>query len=269
MQVMPILIADNMEGCEPEEKEQRFKEVRAFRRYAVFYKSLLGVNKHTERTLSDDIPRRIVEEEVQREITREVAALAGGGRQYVSALREAVRHQTYVLTRRSRSADVSDEEDAVLWVYKEALGSDMKELGWCVAAAGVTDTAIKVHTAVAIPRTHGGKLVAKGTFVKASPSEKWFSDVAVKTSEDKEWYARCMCVFRATDADEKEGRYAYVKYYEAAGVCPMTTCVQLILGRVTTRYAAVDVECIKRVVHVCKSYVNKKVMLLNKFLLCE
>ncbi|CAI5531799.1 unnamed protein product [Closterium sp. Naga37s-1] len=53
MQVMPILIADNMEGCEPEEKEQRFKEVRAFRRYALFYKSLLGVNKHTERSLSD------------------------------------------------------------------------------------------------------------------------------------------------------------------------------------------------------------------------
>ncbi|CAI5522889.1 unnamed protein product [Closterium sp. Naga37s-1] len=98
-----------------------------------------------------DIPRRIVEEEVQREITREVAALAGGGRQYVSALREAVRQQTYVLTRRSRSADVSDEEDAVLWVYWEALGSDMKELGRCLAEAGVTSTEIKVHTTLAIP----------------------------------------------------------------------------------------------------------------------
>ncbi|CAI5959662.1 unnamed protein product [Closterium sp. NIES-64] len=38
-----------------------------------------------------DIPRRIVEEEVQREITREVASLAGGGRQYVTALREVSR----------------------------------------------------------------------------------------------------------------------------------------------------------------------------------
>ncbi|CAI5486139.1 unnamed protein product [Closterium sp. Naga37s-1] len=217
-----------------------------------------------------DIPRRIVEEEVQREITREVAALAGGGRQYVSALREAVRLQTYVLTRKSRNADVSDGEDAELWAYKEALGSDMKELGRCLAAAGVTNTAIKVHTAVAIPRTRGGELVAKGTFVKASPSEKWFLDVAVKAKKDKEeWYARCLCVFRATDAEGTEGRYAYVKYYEAAGLCPMTTCVQLTPGRVTTRYSVVDVECIKRVVHVCKSYVNKKVMLLNKFLLCE
>ncbi|CAI5460453.1 unnamed protein product [Closterium sp. Yama58-4] len=355
-----------------EEKEQRFKEVRAFRRYTVFYKSLLGVSKHTERTLSDvrqnaymmvdavqdafrsqasawnlpkvhqiihlidgimlrglpfeystnlwehthkgtvkvpvrgsnwkDIPRRIVEEEVQREITQEVAALAGGGRQYVSALREvrwprrltrmtawdaewmtdydghagrcplfqAVRLQTYVLTRKSRTADVSDGEDAVLWAYKEALGSDMKELGRCLAAAGVTGTAIKVHTAVAIPRTRGGELVAKGTFVKASPSEMWFSDVAVRAKTEKEeWYARCLCVFWATDTEGTEGRYAYVKFYEAAGVCPMTTCVQLTPGRVETRYSVVDVECIKRVVHVCKSYVNKKVMLLNKFLLCE
>ncbi|CAI5929806.1 unnamed protein product [Closterium sp. NIES-64] len=210
-----------------------------------------------------------MEEEVQREITREVAAMAGGGRQYVSALREAVKHQTYVLTRRSKSADVSVEEDAVLWVYKEALGSDMKELGRCLAAAGVTDTTIKVHTAVAIPRTRDGEFVDKGTFVKASPTEKWFSDVAVKTSKNQEWYARCMCMFCATDADGKEGRYAYVKYYETAGVCPMTTCVQLTPGRVTTRYAVVEVECIKWVVHVCKSYVNKKFMLLNKFLLCE
>ncbi|CAI5483379.1 unnamed protein product [Closterium sp. Yama58-4] len=156
MQVMPILIADNMEGCEPEEKEQRFKEVRAFRRWvgeAVVGEEgdvdsmvptflIMGVvvaqygmdafrsqasswnlpkvhqiihlidgimlrgmpfeystnlREHTHNGTVKvpvrgsnwkDIPRRIVEEEVQREITREVAALAGGGRQYVSALRE-------------------------------------------------------------------------------------------------------------------------------------------------------------------------------------
>ncbi|CAI5475040.1 unnamed protein product [Closterium sp. Yama58-4] len=310
MQVMPLLIADNMEGCEPEEKEQRFNEVRAFRSMVdavqdaspsqasswnlpkvhqivhlidgiilrgMPFEYSTNLWEHTHKgsvkvpvrgSNWKDIPRRIVEEEVQREITREVAALAGGGRQYVSALREAVRLQTYVLTRRSRNADVSDGEDAVLWAYKEALGSDMKELGRCLAAAGVSGTTIKV--AVAIPRTRGGELVAKGTFVKASPSEMWFSDVAVRAKKDKEeWYARCLCVFRATDAEGTEGRYAYVKYYEAAGVCPMTTCVQLTPGRVSTWYSVVDVECIKRVVHVCKSYVNKKVMLLNKFLLCE
>ncbi|CAI5523799.1 unnamed protein product [Closterium sp. Naga37s-1] len=321
MQVMPILIADSMDGCKPAEVEQRTKEVWAFRKYAMFYKALVGVAKHTEQTLRDvrtaayammdaigdafpdqksswnfpkvhqivhlidaiplrgmpweystnlwehthkgtvkvpvrgsnwkDIPRRIVEEEVQREITREVAALAGGGggRQYVTALREAVRLQGHVLTRRSRCANVRNEEDPVLWEYR-------------------------AHGA---PRTRGGELVAKGTFVKASPSENWFSDVAVKAEEkkekekekEKEWYARCLCVFRAKNAEGEEGAYVYVKYYEAAGLCPVTTCVQLTPGRVDTRYAVVDVECIKRVVHVCKSYVNKKVVLLNKFLLCE
>ncbi|CAI5505453.1 unnamed protein product [Closterium sp. Naga37s-1] len=216
-----------------------------------------------------DIPRRIVEEEVQREITREVASLAGGGRMYVTALREAVRLQEHVLTRKSRIANVSDEEDAVLWVYRESLGPDMKAFGRCLVEADVKTPVIKVHTAVAIPRTRGGELVAKGTFVKASPAENWFSDVAVRNPEKKEWYARCLCIFRATNCDGEEGAYAYVKYYEAVGECPMTTCVQLTPGRVDTKYAVVDVECIKRVVHVVRSYVNKKVMLLNKFLLCE
>ncbi|CAI5505964.1 unnamed protein product [Closterium sp. Naga37s-1] len=336
MQVMPILIADNMDGCKPVEKDQRVKEVRAFRKYAMFYKGLVGVSRHTEKSLDDvrkysyemmdaivdafpdpnsawnipkvhqivhlidqiplrgmpweystnlwehthkgtvkvpvrgsnwkDIPRRIVEEEVQREITREVAALAGGGRQYVTALREAVRLQGHVLTRKSRNANVSNEEDAVLWVYREALGSDMKALGRCLLEADVTTTEIKVRGHSANPSS---ELVAKGTFVKASPSENWFSDVAVRNPKEKEWYARCMCVFRATNSEGKEGAYAYVKYYEAAGECPMTTCVQLTPGRAHNKYAVVDVECIKRVVHVCRSYVNKKVMLLNKFLLCE
>ncbi|CAI5525813.1 unnamed protein product [Closterium sp. Naga37s-1] len=213
MQVMPILIADSMDGCKPEDVEQRTKE--------------------------------------------------------------AVRLQGHVLTRRSRCANVRNEEDPVLWVYREALGSDMDGLGRCLIDAGVNAPDIKVHTALAIPRTRGGELVAKGTFVKASPSEHWFSDVAVKAEKkkekekEKEWYARCLCVFRAKNAEGEEGAYVYVKYYEAAGLCPVTTCVQLTPGRVDTRYAVADVECIKRVVHVCKSYVNKKVLLLNKFLLCE
>ncbi|CAI5956686.1 unnamed protein product [Closterium sp. NIES-64] len=127
----------------------------------------------------------------------------------------------------------------------------------------------EVHTAVAIPRTRGGELVPKSTFVKASPSERWFSDIAVLNPDEEEWYARCLCIFRATGADGAMGRHMYVKYYEAEGTCPMTTCLQLSPGRVRTRYAVVEVECIQRVVHMCKSYVNKHVMLLNRFLLTE
>ncbi|CAI5476401.1 unnamed protein product [Closterium sp. Yama58-4] len=318
MQVMPMLIADNMEKSKQPAKAKREREVAAFVAYASFYKALVGVTKHTEKSLDDvrelavylsmtpmrtrrmvaaikaafpdqtsdwnipkvhqivhlidgiplrgmpnetstnlwehthkgtvkvpvrgsnwhDIPRRIVEEEVQRKIAREVAAEAGGNRQYVTAMRELM------------------------------------------VAAGIPTTTIEVgnvvgeacagaHSRGDPPNAGGGELVPKGTFVKASPSERWFSDIAVYRSEKEEWYARCLCIFRAEGADGEMGRHVYVKYHEAEGTCPMTTCLQLSPGRVRTRYAVVPVECIKRVVHVCKSYVNKRVMLLNKFLLTE
>ncbi|CAI5460722.1 unnamed protein product [Closterium sp. Yama58-4] len=158
MQVIPLLIADNMEKSKQPAKARREREVAAFVAYASFYKALVGVTKHTEKSLDDvremavrmvaaikaafpdqtsewnipkvhqivhlidgiplrgmpnetstnlwehthkgtmkvpvrgsnwhDIPRRIVEEEVQREIAREVATEAGGNRQYVTAMRE-------------------------------------------------------------------------------------------------------------------------------------------------------------------------------------
>ncbi|CAI5534313.1 unnamed protein product [Closterium sp. Naga37s-1] len=302
MQVMPILIADSMDGCKPKDVEQRTKEVRAFRKYAMFYKALVGVAKHTEQTLRhvrtaayammDAIGDAFPDQKSSWNFPKvhqivhliDAIPLRGMPWEYSTNLWEhthkgtvkvpAVRLQGHILTRRSRCANVRNEEDPVLWVYHEAFGSDMDGLGRCLIDAGVNAPDIKVHTALAIPRTRGGELVAKGTFVKASPSEKWFSDVAVKAEKkekekENEWYARCLCVFRAKNAEGEEGAYVYVKYYEAAGLCPVTTCVQLTPGRVDTRYAVVDVECIKRVVHVCKSYVNKKVLLLNKFLLCE
>ncbi|CAI5947115.1 unnamed protein product [Closterium sp. NIES-64] len=247
-QVMPILIADNMDGCKPAEVEQRTKEVRAFRKgeWGAWGVGLSGGGWHGWSG-------------------RGGGGGLGGLFTVLGGDSEAVRLQGHVLTRRSRCANVRNEEDPVLWVYREALGSDMDGFGRCLVKAGVNTPDIK--------RWPFREHVDKGTFVKASPSENWFSDVAVKTDEKKEkvkeWYARCLCVFRAKNAEGEEGAYVYVKYYEAAGQCPVTTCLQLSPGRVDTRYAVVDVECIKRVVHICRSYVNKKVMLLNKFLLCE
>ncbi|CAI5479062.1 unnamed protein product [Closterium sp. Yama58-4] len=348
MQVMPLLIADNMEKSKQPAKAKREREVAAFVAYASFYKALVGVTKHTDKSLDDvremavkmvaeikaafpdqtsdwnipkvhqivhlidgiplrgmpnetstnlwehthkgtvkvpvrgsnwhDIPRRIVEEEVQREIAREVAAEAGGNRQYVTALREAVRRMKPVLTKASKRAHVDEDMDAVMWAYRAAHGSDMNALAGCMVAAGIHTTTIEVgyvvregaHSRGDPPNAGGGGvLVPKGTFVKASPSERWFSDIAVYRSDKEEWYARCLCIFRAEVADGEMGRHVYVKYYEAEGTCPMTSCLQLSPGRVRTRYAVVPVECIQRVVHVCKSYVNKRVMLLNKFLLTE
>ncbi|CAI5525248.1 unnamed protein product [Closterium sp. Naga37s-1] len=225
MQIMPILVADESALKDGPEGELRALQVKAFRLYAVFYKAFLGVDRHTHTTITiarqhaialvallpkafpsqashwklpkihmirhlldnvkergmphhystemwerthkgtvkspvrgsnwSDIPRLIVEEEVQREVYREVAADAGGGRQYACALRE-------------------------------------------------------VHTAVAIPRTRGGELVAKRTFVTASPRERWYSDVALLNDKGGDWYAKCLCIFRAVDRDGDWKGYAYV-----------------------------------------------------------
>ncbi|CAI7858495.1 unnamed protein product [Closterium sp. NIES-54] len=234
-----------------------------------------------------EIPRRIIQEEVQREIAQEVSADAGGNRHAVaswnhsatasqSVCTHAVQTRKPVLTKKPCPANVDEDMDAVMWVYREAHGSDMDTLAGCMRAAGLphqncphADRHAQVHTAMVIPRTRGGELVPKGTFVKASPSEKWFSDVAVLNPDEGEWYARCLCIFRAKGVDGEMGRHVYVKYYEAEGTCPMTTCLQLTPDRVRTRYAVVDVECIQRVVDICMSYVDKCVMLLNRFLLTE
>ncbi|CAI5486549.1 unnamed protein product [Closterium sp. Naga37s-1] len=174
-----------------------------------------------------DIPRRIVEEEVQREVYREVAADAGGGRQYASALREAIKTRKPVLTKRYRTMRIGGVTDPVYNEYIAALGDEMKGMSDEFKALGLATNNVQVHTAVAIPRTRGGELVAKGTFVKASPRERWYSDVALLNNKKGDWYARCLCIFRAIDVDGEWKGYAYVRYYEGAGTCKLTGCQQL------------------------------------------
>ncbi|CAI5475251.1 unnamed protein product [Closterium sp. Yama58-4] len=205
-----------------------------------------------------DIPRRIVEEEVQREICREVAADAGGGWQYTTALREAVRTKKPVLTRKGRLMVPGAEDDAVLAMYHASHGDDMKDLVGCMRSAGVKAERVQAHTAVAIPRTRGGALVAKGTFVKASPGEKWFSDVALLAPKGGEWFAKVLCIFKAAGDEGEPKGYMYVRYYEQAGLCPLTTCIQLTPHRMETRFAVVEVATILRVVHICRSFSNPK-----------
>ncbi|CAI5486663.1 unnamed protein product [Closterium sp. Naga37s-1] len=174
-----------------------------------------------------DIPRRIVEEEVQREVYREVAADAGGGRQYASALREAIKTRKPVLTKRYRTMRIGGVTDPVYNEYIAALGDEMKGMSDEFKALGLATNNVQVHTAVAIPRTRGGELVVKGTFVKASPRERWYSDVALLNNKKGDWYARCLCIFRAVDLDGEWKGYAYVRYYEGAGTCKLTGCQQL------------------------------------------
>ncbi|CAI5965822.1 unnamed protein product [Closterium sp. NIES-64] len=171
-----------------------------------------------------DIPRRIVEEEVQREICREVAQDAGGGREYATALREAVEMMKPVLTRKGLTMWPAEEGDAVMGTYRTALGDLMDALPGSMVAAKITASEVVAHTAVAIPRTKGGALVPKGAFIKASPKEKWFTDFAVKSGKKEEWYAKALCIFKVATTEGDRKRFVYVRWYERAGIFPLTTC---------------------------------------------
>ncbi|CAI5521186.1 unnamed protein product [Closterium sp. Naga37s-1] len=245
-----------------------------------------------------DIPRRIVSEDMQPEIAREIAADAGGGQEYVTALREAVRHQEYILTKGCKPMIPIMAEDGLFQDYCEVVGPDIDGLVGRIRAtsidpsgitvhvpAGVTKWALVdakllvdastgfapvtvVHTAVAIPPSRGGELVDKPAFVKASPRENWFSDVAIMASR-REWYARMLLIFRGRKVEGDMGDFAFVKFYKVAGECPFTTCKELRPGSSPLTHGVIELSSIKRLVHVCKSFTNPKVLLLNKFTLCE
>ncbi|CAI5466712.1 unnamed protein product [Closterium sp. Yama58-4] len=157
-----------------------------------------------------DIPRRIVDEEMQLEIYREVALDAGGGRQYVSALRVAVEEMEPVLTKKFRVMRLGGTADKVFAEYAAVFGDQMAGLPGQLREMQLNPGSVQTHTAVAIPRTQGGVLVAKGTFVKASPRENLFSDVALLAPEGGDWFARCLCIFKALNAEGKWTGCAYV-----------------------------------------------------------
>ncbi|CAI5528000.1 unnamed protein product [Closterium sp. Naga37s-1] len=98
-----------------------------------------------------DIPRRIVEEEVQREICREVAQDAGGGRQYATALREAVQAKKPVLTRKGRKMRPAAEGDVEMAKYHSTLGELMDDFQGCVVAAGITASEVMVSDVEFVP----------------------------------------------------------------------------------------------------------------------
>ncbi|CAI5526294.1 unnamed protein product [Closterium sp. Naga37s-1] len=151
---------------------------------------------------------------------------------------------------------IGGASDPVYDEYITALGDDMKGLADEFKTFGLATNSVQVHTAVAIPRTRGGELVAKGTFVKASPREKWYSDVALLNDKGGDWYARCLCIFRAVDRDGDWKGYAYVRYYEKAGRCKLTGCTQLHKTVEDVRFSVVELKSLQRVVHVFTEFVE-------------
>ncbi|CAI5482498.1 unnamed protein product [Closterium sp. Yama58-4] len=185
------------------------------------------------------------------------SALKGGEEGELRAL-QAVKTRKPVLTKKYRIMRIVGVSDPVYAEYTAALGDEMKEMADEFKALGLSTNNVQVHTAVAIPRTRGGELVAKGTFVKASPREKWYSDVALLNNKKGDWYARCLCIFRAVDRDGEWKGYAYVRYYEKAGSCKLTGCTQLHKKVQKVKYSVVELGSLQRVVHVVPSYSNNK-----------
>ncbi|CAI5986816.1 unnamed protein product [Closterium sp. NIES-64] len=225
MQIMPIVVADESALKDGPEGELRALQVKAFRLHLLDNVKERGMPHHYsiemwERTHKgtvkgpvrgsnwSDIPRRIVEEEVQREVYREVATTLGVGDSTRAPC--AIMTKKPVLTKKYWTVRIGGASDPVYDEYITALGDDMKGLADEFKALGLATNSVQVHTAVAIPRTRGGELVAKRTFVKASPRERWYSDVALLNDKGGDWYAKCLCIFRAVDRDGDWKGYAYV-----------------------------------------------------------
>ncbi|CAI5466696.1 unnamed protein product [Closterium sp. Yama58-4] len=261
MQVMPLLIADNMEKSKQPAKAKREREVAAFVAYASFYKALVGVTKHTDKSLDD----------VREMAVKMVAEIKAAFPDQTSDWNIPKVHQIVHLIDGIPLRGMPNETSTNLWehTHKGTVKVPVRGSNWHDIPRRIVEEEVQREIAREVAAEAGGNRQYVTALREASPSERWFSDIAVYRSDKEEWYARCLCIFRAEVADGEMGRRVYVKYYEAEGTCPMTSCLQLSPGRVRTRYAVVPVECIQRVVHVCKSYVNKCVMLLNKFLLTE
>ncbi|CAI5952039.1 unnamed protein product [Closterium sp. NIES-65] len=149
---------------------------------------------------------------------------------FYKAFLGAILKKKPVLTKKYRTMRIGGAADPVYDEYITTLGDDMKGLADEFKALGLATNSVQVHTAVAIPRTRGGELVAKGTFVKASPRERWYSDVAL--------------------LNDKGG-----------DCCNLTGCTQLHKTVEDVRFSMVELKSLQRVVHVCPSYSNKKALL--------
>ncbi|CAI5973969.1 unnamed protein product [Closterium sp. NIES-64] len=219
--------------------------------------------------ISDLCVGRSAEERDQRD--KEVRAFHYYAVFYKSLL-AAVRSMKPALTRTSKAMCLMTADDPVRMLYRETVGSEFDNMATLMAAEGLQTSRVLVHTAVAIPSTKGGYLVPKAMFVKASPKENWFTDIAIpgeREEEEEWWYARCLCIFRAVNYSGEEGAYVFVKYYEEEGVCPQTLCPKLVPGRKEATHGIIEIASIERIVHVCKSFTNPRVRLLNRFALID
>ncbi|GJP49591.1 hypothetical protein CLOM_g8778, partial [Closterium sp. NIES-68] len=154
-------------------------------------------------------------------------------------------------------------------VKRPARGTNWKNVGDRIVKkhlAGVKTQVLQVHTALAIPPHDRMEWTAKGQFVKASPSQRNFSDVAINPAgKGANWYGRCLVLFHY-DKDGATKQAAYIEYYtEDRQVCHVTGCRRLLPTRGVDNYAIMDADCILSLVHVVPCCKDPDVRLLNRF----
>ncbi|CAI5492686.1 unnamed protein product [Closterium sp. Naga37s-1] len=193
-----------------------------------------------------------------------------GGRTYETAMRTAVKHNTRVLTRRSRRMAVGDAQDPVWAEYCAALGTVVMDgVARVMQRMGIAASGVQVHTALAIP-PHD-RLLGRGPghMVKAAPGEGKFSYVAIDGGEG-EWYARCLMLFHFMDDEAALHRRAVVRYFdEHPTPCPVTGCVRLLPTEGEDEYAVVEVESILSLAHIVPCFTEPRFSLVNRFLFDE
>ncbi|CAI5476790.1 unnamed protein product [Closterium sp. Yama58-4] len=215
------------------------------------------------RDVGRDIALRHARSEAVRVLGREE-----GGKVYETAMREAVKLNTRVLTRRSRRIGVGDSQDTVWAEYGSALGVDIMDgIEDVLDRAGIADTPLQVHTALAIPphdRMRGRG--SPGHMVKASPGEGKFNYVAI-SGGGAEWFARCLMLFHCKDGEGQIHRRAVVKYFtEHPTKCPLTGCIRLVPTVGEDEYAVIELESILSLAHIVPCFSERRFSLVNRFL---
>ncbi|CAI5501826.1 unnamed protein product [Closterium sp. Naga37s-1] len=213
------------------------------------------------RDVGRDIAVRHARNEAIRGLGREE-----GGRTYETAMRTAVKHNTRVLTRRSRRMAVGDAQDPVWAEYCAALGTVVMDgVARVMQRVGIAASGVQVHTALAIPPHDRLQGRGPGHMVKAAPGEGKFSYVAIDGGEG-EWYARCLMLFHFMDDEAALHRRAVVRYFdEHPAPCTVTGCVRLLPTEGEDEYAVVEVESILSLAHIVPCFTEPRFSLVNRF----
>ncbi|GJP31575.1 hypothetical protein CLOM_g13527, partial [Closterium sp. NIES-68] len=210
---------------------------------------------------------RIVKKHVQHAVVRQLSCEVGGDKTYETAMKEACTVGRRVLTKTHKRMVVGDSTDPMWRSYVAVLGKPaMDQMASHLKLAGVKTQVLQVHTALAIPPHDRMEWTAKGQFVKASPSQRNFSDVAINPAgKGANWYGRCLVLFHY-DKDGATKQAAYIEYYtEDRQVCHVTGCRRLLPTRGVDNYAIMDADCILSLVHVVPCCKDPDVRLLNRF----